>query len=336
MPEDSLRYDWNDSWAEMIHSDASRSGWTHSGVAIRTNGEIITSDNGESKIITYSPEGKIIKSWKADFTHAHGITLSHDEVVGEIIWIADNGSRKEKNIGYEYPDGSHSKSGRVFKSTLSGNEISELPFPIHEDYQNNRYAPTSIAVNEKSFGGNGDIWVADGYGANLVHRYDENSNYVQTIDGTSGAGRFKCPHGILIDYRSSTPELYIADRVNKRVQVYNLEGKYLRSFGEDFLSTPSGFAILDENTIIAELKGRLTVVDAQDNLIGYLFPDKGDLNRPGWPNAIGKDGVIVQYESLLKNVFNSPHDIVTDKIGNVYVTEWLIGGRITKLSRKIP
>ena len=45
--ENLISYEWNAEWAEMIQSDISRSGWTHSGMAIRNNGEIITSDNGE-------------------------------------------------------------------------------------------------------------------------------------------------------------------------------------------------------------------------------------------------------------------------------------------------
>ena len=327
-----IAYEWNTEWAEMIQSDISRSGWTHSGMAIRNNGEIITSDNGESKIIRYSPEGKILDLWEANFTHAHGITLSPDDEHGEIIWIADNGSRKEQKNGYEYPAGSENKSGRVFKTTLSGHEIFELPFPPHPSYEKDRFSPTAIAINEKGLGGNGDVWIADGYGASLIHQYDQKGNYIKTLDGSTGAGRFTCPHGIIIDRRNPVPELYIADRVNKRVQVFDLDGIFLRSFGEDFLSTPSGFAIHGDTLIIAELKGRLTFTNLKDEFLGYLFPNEGVENRPGWPNAMNEEGEITKNVDFPKHKFNSPHEVVTDTKGNIYITEWLIGGRITKLT----
>ena len=330
----NFTYEWNDSWAEMIQSHTSISAWNHSGMAIKDNDHIVTSDNGESKIITYNINGKIIDSWTANFTHAHGITLSYDEGFGDVIWIADNGSRREKDIGYQYPPGSELKSGRVFKVDMSGNEIFELPLPLHDSYKTFRYAPTSIAVNEIKSGGNGDIWIADGYGASLIHRYDQHGNHVQSIDGIDGAGKFNCPHGILIDYRSDTPELYVADRVNKRIQVFDLDGNFSRSFGSDFLSTPSGFAILNDNLIIAELKGRLTITDMHDKFVTYLFPNDGAENRPGWPNMKDQTGSIVKNQNLSINKFNSPHEVVTDTKGNIYVTEWLIGGRITKLTVK--
>ena len=72
---------------------------------------------------------------------------------------------------------------------------------------------------------------------------------------------------MFIDRRGGkTPELYIADRENKRVQVYDLEGRYLRTFGDGFLNSPSGFAVSDDLLVVAELYSRLAVVDAEDTL----------------------------------------------------------------------
>ena len=331
---DLMQYNWNDSWAEMPQSDLSENGWAHSGMAIRENGEIITADSGESRIIIYDSEGSIINSWQGNFTHAHGITLSYDDNGNEVLWIADNGSRKEQIIGYKESPGNESKSGRVFKTTLCGDELIELSAPIHKAYEKIRYAPTAVIIDEKSLGGNGDIWVADGYGANLVHQYNQKGNFIKTIDGSNAAGSFKCPHGISIDRRKPIPELYIADRVNKRVQVFNLAGVFLRSFGEDFLSTPSGFATLGDNLVIAELRGRLTITDINDDFLGYLFNNEGVEKTPGWPNTIDSNGVISKTNNLSSDKLNSPHGIVTDDIGNIYITEWLIGGRIIKLSPK--
>ena len=54
---------------------------------------------------------------------------------------------------------------------FGGEELLELPFPEHDAYKQSRYSPTSVAVDEIFDGGTGDVWVADGYGASLVHRF---------------------------------------------------------------------------------------------------------------------------------------------------------------------
>ena len=77
---------------------------------------------------------------------------------------------------------------------------------------------------------------------------------------------------------------------------------------------------------VAELRGsRVTILDQEDNLIGYIGENSGAFLRlEGWPN--------VPQDTLEKGMFNSPHGITADKQGNVFISDWLIGGRITKLS----
>ena len=53
----------------------------------------------------------------------------------------------------------------------------------------------------------------------------------------------------------------------------------------------------------------------------------------GWPNNKNENGKIVQTRLLEIGKFNSPHGIAVDEEGNLYVAEWLIGGRITKLAK---
>ncbi len=85
-----------------------------------------------------------------------------------------------------------------------------------------------------------------------------------------GAGRFNCPHGIFIDRRKAEPELYVADRANHRVQVYDMEGRFKRSFGDNFLSSPRAFVTDGDLMVVAELRARLAVLDLDDNLVCYL------------------------------------------------------------------
>jgi hypothetical protein len=201
------------------------------------------------------------------------------------------------------------------------------------------YCPCGTAVDEERLGGSGDVWVADGYGSSVVHRFDSSGRHLSTLTGDEGAGRFNCPHAVFIDRRGGkAPELYIADRGNKRVQVFSLDGRYLRTFGESFLNSPSGFAQWGNVLVIAELYGRLTALDSGDQLIGYIgtdpnAPEQQDWpERPGWPNALAGNGRAQPPDLPAPHQFNSPHSLAVDVDGNLHVSEWLIGGRYTKLT----
>ncbi|MDE0824001.1 MAG: hypothetical protein OSB07_08555, partial [Dehalococcoidia bacterium] len=66
---------------------------------------------------------------------------------------------------------------------LEGNVLASLTRPNLDVYQEGMYSPTWVAVNEERHGGNGDVWVADGYGQSYVHRYDKSGNYISSING---------------------------------------------------------------------------------------------------------------------------------------------------------
>src|SRR5581483_6178774 len=61
-----------------------------------------------------------------------------------------------------------------------------------------------------------------------------------------GAIRFSCPHCGAVDRRRGDPELYVADRANGRLQVYDLEGRFRRVAGAGVLVTPADLALVRE------------------------------------------------------------------------------------------
>ncbi|MCH8900464.1 MAG: hypothetical protein IH942_08265 [Acidobacteria bacterium] len=58
-----------------------------------------------------------------------------------------------------------------------------------------------------------------------------------------------------------------------------------------------------------------------------------DADADGWPNSKDSDGQVVPTSLLEPGKFNSPHGMAVDADGNLYVAEWLIGGRLTKLAK---
>lgn len=329
-------YEWIDTWGEIPDTAQTRGGWAHPGVAVTEAGQVVTFHPGEPSLVLFDDAGRLQRTIPTDLTEGHGITVSK-EGDNEFLWIADPGS-KAVRVGETLQR--VATPGRVIKMTLAGQVVQTLDRPNLTIYDEGKYAPTSVAVHEERFGGNGDIWVADGYGKNYVHRYSRFSRageYRGSINGAEGgAGDFACPHGIWIDYRKADPELYIADRGNHRVQVYDLEGAFKRAFGTAFLSSPSGFARDGDFVIVAELRARLAVLDAADQLVRYLGANEAVCDLPGWPNEPDRNGVAQRTSRLQPGKFNSPHGIATDRDGNIYVAEWLIGGRMTKLAKVRP
>ncbi|CAG7618859.1 SBBP repeat-containing protein [Rhodococcus opacus] len=248
----------------------------------------------------------------------------------ELLWISDNGSKMRCCDGTYQADTQQPIRGNVVQFRLDGTEVFRLDMPQLEMYDDGSYCPTQVAVDEEHFGGSGDIWVADCYGQSVVHRFDKSGTYMMTLDGTSGAGRFTQPHAIYLDRRGAEPELLVADRRNKRIQVFDLGGSFLRSFGEDFLVSPSGFARYGENLLVTELDARITVLGPDNEVKASIGDyDPAVRTRPGWPNEADDKGT--QRPRLHGAQFNTPHGVAVDTDGNIYVTEWLIGGRLVKL-----
>lgn len=323
-----LEFEWMGDWAELPSVESVARGWAHHGAAFSTEGQIVTFHPTESLVVILTPEGKLVRSFEVPVIEAHGLTLATHGYM-QSIWLADNGRKRDPDHDYEYMP--ESPVGKVVRVSMSGEVELELDTPANPAYESGLYSPTCAIAFDDRCGGNGDIWVADGYGENLVHRYNAAGDFLSSIDGTEGAGRFDCPHSLWIDTRPGTPELLVADRANGRVQVFDMEGGYIRTFGADYFDRPTVFANYGENVLVGELNARVAVVGPDDELVGYLGDNTPVSEESAWPNEPGENDVPRRTSRLVEGLFNSPHGITSDDDGNIYVTEWLIGGRYTKL-----
>ncbi len=255
-------------------------------------------------MLVYSPERKLLDAW-GEYEGAHGVTLVEEEGQ-EFLWLADE------------------KRCVVHKTDLSGKLLVSLDIPPHQAYSHGgRFVPTQIAVNEKRFGGNGDIWVADGYGSNLVHRFNASGNYLTSISGKQSGLAFQCPHGISMLSVRGRRELWVADRSNKVIQIFDENGSFQRRLGADFLTSPNGFVQARGWILVPELLGRMTAISDRGEPLAFLGENKAILDDSQWPDAPAC--------GIEEGKFNSPHFAAIDQSGNIFVGEWFRGGRVIKL-----
>jgi hypothetical protein len=349
-PTNIPSFEVHGDWADLSAVAGAASCWVHNAIVATDGGEIIAFHAGQ--LVAFDTEGRLQRVVETGLTEGHGITLVREDD-DEYLWVSDPGfvfscgaDDGDPNWAPLFGKGvqCETRAPRVVKMTLDGQIRYELSTPPQDPDipagPMGPYCPCGCVVDEERYGGSGDIWVADGYGSGLVHRFDKDGNHLSALTGQEGSGRLLCPHAIFIDRRKKVPELYIADRVNTRVLVYDLDGGYLRTFGEQFLNSPSDFARWGELLVVAELYGRLAVLGPGDTLLGYVGADpapdaaSGWPTRPGWPNDLADDRRATVPLLPQRDRFNSPHSVASDADGNLYVSEWLLGGRYTKLTAR--
>ncbi len=322
-----LSYEWVDDWGHDALSGHDGA-WPHHGIVATRSGDLVTFDPTKPFLVVLDSSGAVRARIPAPFAEAHGITLVEENGV-EHLWLADVGFKLEPTAAYARPTAA-TPSGAVAKVSFDGGVLLRLEDPPIPAYADKAYRPTSVAVVP----GSGDVWVADGYGQSYIHRYDAAGAYQESLDGTTGSGRFKTPHFVYVDARHGAAELYVCDRGNARIQVYGVDGRFRREIGGGALAAPTWIAADGDRLVLVEFNPpRLTILGHDDRVVGYIAMDADAPQRAGWPNSAASDGTAQRYRGVSKGRLNSPHAATADARGDIYVTEWLIGGRITKLAR---
>jgi hypothetical protein len=279
---------WVDDWAQLPPS----LDWAHPGIEVVDDVVWTSHPNGHT-MLGYSLDGELLHERETGLLELHCIRLP---------WLVDTGSKRYVH-------------GADFETERRRGSVSGLPDPYPDG---RKYSPTSVAVDA-----NGSIWVADGYGQSLVHRYTPDGELDLTLDG------FDTPHSLAADGDT----LLVCDRAHGVIKEYGLDGTLLRELGRDVVVTPTDLVLVDELLVLTDFTaGRLTVLTRDGELVDHLFAGGRSPEENAWPNARDGAGKIVRPQ-LQSRVFNSPHTVAADAAGDLYVTEWLIGGRVTKLTR---
>ena len=218
----------------------------------------------EPPILKYNAFGQLVRSWgEGMFVFPHGATVDRD---GN-LWVTDaNGDGERGHQVFKF-----SPEGRVLLKLGKAGVSGSGPDLFDQ--------PTDVAVAL-----NGDIFVTDSHRNgknNRVVRFTRTGKFVKEWGRKgSGPGELSEPHTIAIDSRG---RLFVGDRENNRIQIFDPEGKVLgewRQFGR-----PSGIVITRDDTIY--------VTDSESG------PDSGAHELPGIKKGIrigsARDGRVTAF-----------------------------------------
>lgn len=244
-------------------------------------------------LIVDKENGKLIESWGDNlFIMPHGLTVDNENN----IWVTDAGLNQ------------------VFKFTHDGKllmKLGEAKIAGNDSLHFDK--PTDIAIAN-----DGSFYVSDGYGNSRIIKFSSTGEYLLEW-GKKGneEGEFNIPHGISLD---SIDNVYVADRENNRIQVFDPNGKFIRQFANEsfgaicsvtFDKQKSKLFAVDDFTFL-KLKHRGSDV--------LVFDPVGQVQT-----RFGRSG------SYKGSVFWY-HDIVIDKDENIYVAD-ILGNTIQKFKK---
>jgi DNA-binding beta-propeller fold protein YncE len=272
-------------------------GWVYkeaTSVAVDQRDRVYVFNRGTVPMAIFDTSGKLLETWDwkqaGGFNNPHGVTVAPD---GNLFCV-DNGNNTIKKITPE---------GRLLMTL--GVEDQPTPRMSNQPFS----VPTHVGVDPRT----GEFYVGDGYSNAAVHKYSPEGRHLLTW-GESGTaeGQFNIVHNVKVDRHGW---VYVADRENRRVQVFSSGGKF-----EAQWVNLSRAAALDIDT-----SGDRDVVYIGEYFCGI---ESNDIGRNLGPRVtvMSSDGKVLSrvgsesYGSQPGRFF-SPHGIAVDSKGNLYVAE---------------
>ncbi len=277
--------------------------WNHAvGVGIDSKERIYVYNRSAHPMMVFDTEGNLLNHWgEGLFKSAHMVSVGPDDT----LYTTDIGNHTVRRWT---PEGEL----LLTLGTL------DKPAPRMSGEPFNQ--PTHAVV-----GRDGNIYITDGYGNARVHIFSPEGKHLHSFgEPGTGPGQFRSPHCVYID---PSEQLYVVDRENYRIQVFTKEGRYIREFRG--VHRPDHIWPGDDgDLIITELGFRTGMgpdAPAQNPLMhpaGIKFMTPMGQWVGGWGMSTNTPGDIL-----------AGHMAVTDKKGNLYVGETLIGARMQKFER---
>jgi streptogramin lyase len=191
------------------------------GVALNSKGHIfIYHRSGHTELLEFNKDGTFLRQIGKDlygFEQAHVVRIDKDDN----IWCVDEGS----NMVIKFNPEGHVVMllGRKWELVEGRPEQPAANAPMPPARVNYFNRPTDVTWDPA-----GNIYVADGYNNSRVAKFDKNGKWIKAWgDRGTGPGQFNIPHSIASDAQGN---VYVGDRTNRRIQVFDTEGTFLKQF----------------------------------------------------------------------------------------------------------
>ena len=280
----------------------------HGDIAVSSKGEVFVSvQDAAAPLQVYREDGAFVRSLTAAPADLHGFVIAQ-QPDGEFIY------------------GVSLRGQTVVKMTLEGAivmTIGSSSFPDELKVRNARSNQLALLLTSVTVADNGDLYVADGYASDYIHRFDRHGRYVTSFGGKAPPYSFNTLHKLAIDRRFEPPRIIATDRANNRVVHLSLAGDFLGVVAKDLL-LPAAVVLDGDKAVIGELSGRVSILDKSGAVVERIGANtESGIGTNKLPPASWRPGFVL-----------SPHGVAVNAHGDLFVSEFNLFGRVHRFDRR--
>ena len=224
-----------------------------SSVVWTSRNQLVVFNRGPNPLMAFEADGTFVRAWGqgGDYIRPHGMRLDPD---GN-IWTTDVNGHTVRKMTLDGEGlltiGTHGQAGDATDGLLN--------------------EPTDLTINAT-----GEVFVLVGHGRGepRLVKFDRTGKLMKSWGGPgTGPGKFDTPHSIVVDQAGL---LYVADRQNRRVQIFDDEGTYIKEWA--FKGLPCGLHLHDDQQmyLASGFAGEILRLDENGKALGRTGqPGKG-------------------------------------------------------------
>lgn len=234
-----------------------------SGIAVNSRGHIFVFHRSQQALMEFDPSGAYVGCLaEGIFTRAHGLRVDREDN----LWATDIGSHIVVKMN---------PRGRI-QMVLGMKDANAQWHPAG-------HLRGFDEPNDLAFGPDGEIYVCQGHGKgeSRILMFNANGDFIKSWGGEGAqAGQFKQPHSVVT---TADGTLFVADRSNQRIQVFDRDGNYLRESSHP--GTPCGLCMCRDQQHMFMAHGHAGKIMKLD-LLGKVLGITGSQGKG--PNQYGE------------------------------------------------